>query len=357
MNNLKMACIDITYNCNFRCKHCYNSSGEHVRSKREMSDEEIIRIVKELIGLGVETICICGGEPMLRKNLIYIIADLTKNNTKEIALSMVTNGYLITEEDAKKLAASGMNQIQISIDGRYAESHDWLRNKVGSFDRAINAIKMLKDYGMKVVTSFSPTAHNYLEFGNMVDYMFEIGVCRVRTQPLMVLGRCREYLKQDLLSNDQYMKLRFLINHKTKQYYKEKNFSIEWGDPLAHLYNLVDTTNPLESITISAYGDLLVSPYLPISFGNISNTSIIEYIEAGLSEVWQLPIMKSIVGHITSVDDMDVSKIGLPEIFVSDIIEVDLLKDNWKTVQNETIKKLNRLEDMEANGNNTSGRI
>lgn len=339
MKYLKMASIDITYNCNLRCKHCYNSSGEHQRAKREMNDEEVIRIVKEFIDLGIESLCLCGGEPMLRKNLIFKVAELVNNSSQKIMLSMVSNGYLINEEDARRLAACGIDQVQISIDGRCAESHDWLRNKSGSFDRAVNAIKMLINNDMKVATSFSPTKKNYKEFGDMVDYMHELGVCRVRTQPLMVLGRCREYLRDYLLSNSEYMKLRLLINQKMQKYI-ETDFSIEWGDPLAHLYNFVTRNDPVETMTVSAYGDLLVSPYLPIAFGNASNASITQYMEAGIRDAWKLPIMRRIVQHINSAEDMDVSKIGLPEIFVSDIIELDLLRNDWSTVQNCIMEKL-----------------
>lgn len=334
MKELQTASIDITYKCNFRCKHCFNSSGEHSGIKQELSDEKILETADEIMDLGVESLCLCGGEPLLRKDLVYKIANLKKKTNT--ALSMVSNGYLIDEKEAEKLASSSINQIQISVDGRYSKTHDWLRNKTGSFEHAINAIKMLVSNGMQVAVAFSPTKKNYSEFEETIEYMCELGVKSIRTQPLMVLGRCRENLKEYLLSNNEYMKMKYIINQKTQKY-ATKGIEIEWGDPLAHLYHFIENGEKLKSIGISAYGELLASPYLPVSFGNIKNGSLKEYLEIGLRDVWSSSLMKEIIKHISSVYDMDVSKIGLPEIFTSDIVELDLLNDAWKENEKRVI--------------------
>lgn len=96
MKELQTASIDITYKCNFRCKHCFNSSGEHSGIKQELSDEKILETADEIMDLGVESLCLCGGEPLLRKDLVYKIANLKKKTNT--ALSMVSNGYLISKQ-------------------------------------------------------------------------------------------------------------------------------------------------------------------------------------------------------------------------------------------------------------------
>ena len=86
----------------------------------------------------------------------------------------------------------------------------------------------------------------------------------------------------------------------------------------------------LNYLSISAYGDILVTPYLSISFGNIKRHSLRDYIDAGLKQAWQNSVLKEIVKNLHSTEDMDVSKMGLPEIFVEKNIELDLLSSDYK---------------------------
>lgn len=88
----KSASIDLTYKCNLRCRHCYNNSGE--RLGEEMSSEDVMQIAKELSALEVESICICGGEPLLRIDDVLSITRYIKSHTTSSAVSMVSNGLL-----------------------------------------------------------------------------------------------------------------------------------------------------------------------------------------------------------------------------------------------------------------------
>ena len=336
MKTLKSASIDITYNCNFRCKHCFNSSGEHIRKTPEMSDEIIIGVSRELFDLGIESLCICGGEPMLRSALIYKIASIKSEKYPNVNLSMVSNGFLIGKEESKQLANSGINHVQISVDGN-RENHEWMRNKKGSYDRAISAISYLIENGISVAVSFCPTKRNFNDMLTVIDKMHDLGTKNFRSQPLMNLGRTRTYLKNEFLSYSQYMRLTKTMDKKQREY--DDGFEIEWGDPLAHLFYFASQEEIVQNIEISSYGDILISPYLPIAFGNITNGSIKNYIDAGLKNVWQLPFLKKIVSFYKSAECMDISYLGLPEIYVNDIIQLDLLDSKWE----KKAKDLERL--------------
>lgn len=333
MKTLKTASIDITYNCNLRCKHCFNSSGEHIRKTPEMSDETILRLSEELFDLGIENLCICGGEPMLRSALIYKIASLKSRKYPNINLSMVSNGLMIGKEEAKQLAASGINHVQISVDGN-KESHEWMRNRKGSYDKAILAITNLIENGISVAVSFCPTKRNFNDIFSVIDKMHDLGVKNFRSQPLMNLGRTKIYLKNEFLSYSQYMRLKKNMDRKQREY--DDGFEIEWGDPLEHLFYFVSQEETMQNIEITSYGDILISPYLPISFGNIINGSIEDYLTAGLKSVWKLPVLKKIVSFYKSAECMDSSCVGLPEIYVDDIIQLDLLLPGWE----EKVKNL-----------------
>jgi len=132
--------FDITNKCNFRCLHCYNKSGENFVCNNELSDKEILKFIKDVKELSPFNICFCGGEPLLKVNLLLKAAKILKDYVPNI--SIVTNGYLLTEEILLKLFDVGINRIQISLDGNSKEVHELLRQKEGSFSKAISAIDL-----------------------------------------------------------------------------------------------------------------------------------------------------------------------------------------------------------------------
>ena len=57
--------MDITHRCNFRCLHCYNSSGEDYDYRKELTDEEVLKFIDDLKGIKLLNFCFCGGETMI----------------------------------------------------------------------------------------------------------------------------------------------------------------------------------------------------------------------------------------------------------------------------------------------------
>ncbi|WP_317312234.1 radical SAM protein [Clostridium thermobutyricum] len=116
--------IDITNNCNLRCLNCFNRSGNDL-IRNELSDEEFIIIDKEISENNLHTFCFCGGEHLLRYDLLLKMCDILSSHIYNI--NMVSNGYLMTKEKVLELKKHGMKHIQISIDGCSSKSHDYMR--------------------------------------------------------------------------------------------------------------------------------------------------------------------------------------------------------------------------------------
>lgn len=103
--------LDITNKCNYRCLHCYNSSGDNNSLSNEMSDAEVLDVVRDLASVKPCGFCFCGGEPLLRLELLLKCCDiLYENGIHNIAI--VSNGYYFTEEVAKKLKQHHVNNVQ-----------------------------------------------------------------------------------------------------------------------------------------------------------------------------------------------------------------------------------------------------
>lgn len=114
--------IDITRKCTLKCRHCYNHSGE--MNNDELASDELFRIMNDLASTRPDNFCICGGEPLLKKEIIFRFIDHQKKINSEMNIGMVTNGELLTESIGEKLIYYGLNNIQFSIDGATENSHD-----------------------------------------------------------------------------------------------------------------------------------------------------------------------------------------------------------------------------------------
>ncbi|MBM7836234.1 radical SAM protein [Clostridium sardiniense] len=325
-----MISLDITYRCTLRCLHCFNSSGEHNLGIEEMSDENVLDVVRDILELKPNVICICGGEPLLRKELIYKIAKLLTDESKnEIVVNMVTNGELVTREVAQNLKDSGISNIQVSLDGHCDELHDWIRNKKGSFKKAVQAIKYLKECNLRVGVATTPTLRNINQIEKVVELCEKLKVDEFRMQPLMLLGRAEQNLKDYMPEYNDYRKLARYINKKKVNNVGTNKMQFDWGDPIDHLVRSKTRIDGYSHyVGINAYGDITVSPYLPIKFGNIRRNSLLKYWNNGLSEAWGINLLRQIAELPKSCSELDITEINsnLPRVYKEKNIDLDLIK-------------------------------
>ncbi|ABW01450.1 radical SAM/SPASM domain-containing protein [Caldivirga maquilingensis] len=150
------ATLYLTRACNLRCATCYVSASKPLPN--ELNAGEWIRVVDELGKLGVRYLYLLGGEPLLLLNRGLL--DIVKRGKENgMIVSLSTNGTLVSEEAAVKLRDSGVDQVQVSLDGPNPVINDAIRGH-GSFSKAINAIKYLKDAGVTVSLSYTVTISN-----------------------------------------------------------------------------------------------------------------------------------------------------------------------------------------------------
>jgi len=318
--------FDITNKCNFRCLHCFNRSGENFIIKNELTDDEVLDFAKDISQLKLFNFCFCGGEPLLRFELMCEVSEiLSKEGT---TVSFVSNGYLLNKEKAKILLDNGVTRAQISLDGSNEVSHEKLRRMKGSFKKAVEALKVLKEVGYKDISvAFCPTKWNINELEETFDLCKNLGVKTFRVQPLMILGRAKENVEEILPTPLQYRELVKKIEILKRTYINEN--IIEWGDPVDHLIrfpNLIEYCSTFASIR--ADGSIEVSPYLPIIVGNIRKHKFSEYWNKGLPKIWSLPIVKNIANKILSIYDMGKDFSNLPKVWFEKDIEIDIIDDN-----------------------------
>ena len=115
--------ISLTDHCNFRCRYCmpkekFDSKHQFLAHTELLSFEEIKRLVGIFLRFGVQKIRLTGGEPLLRKHVCNLIADLKSMRTtsgKSPDIAMTTNGTLL-KRMAADLKAAGLDRVTVSLD-------------------------------------------------------------------------------------------------------------------------------------------------------------------------------------------------------------------------------------------------
>jgi len=150
--------IDVTQRCNLRCIHCRNNSD---LVKDEISLEQLKSFINECKKdfPNFKQVFIGGGEPLMRKEEIFELARYCNNLGLKCSLN--TNVTLVKEEDIENLKL--FSAIQVSLDGAVAETHDKIRGVGGSFDKAINNIKLLLKNNIYVCVRMTLFELNYDE--------------------------------------------------------------------------------------------------------------------------------------------------------------------------------------------------
>ena len=170
--------------CNLTCKHCYALSAD-TDYAGELSTAEAIKVMGELKEAGVPALILSGGEPLMRPD-IFQLAEQAREMKFYTGLS--TNGTLIDEACADRIAATGFNYVGISLDGIGAV-HDKFRRLEGAFDKSLNAIHLLRQRGVKVGLRYTMTAMNGDQLTPLLELMEREDISKFYFSHLNYAGR------------------------------------------------------------------------------------------------------------------------------------------------------------------------
>jgi cyclic pyranopterin phosphate synthase len=106
--------LSITDKCNFRCVYCMEPDVRFMPADELLAIEEMARLARVCVGLGVEKVRVTGGEPTVHPDLTHIIASLAGAGASDLA--MTTNGSLMDERSLTAWRTAGLNRLTVSID-------------------------------------------------------------------------------------------------------------------------------------------------------------------------------------------------------------------------------------------------
>lgn len=177
--------VQLTRACNLRCTHCYVDIMAKP-APEELSTAEVLSLFAELERLGSPIVVLAGGEPMLRPDLEEILDGAARHG---LDAWLCTNGTLVTEENARFLAAcEGLRGVSLSLDGPDDETHDHLRGR-GRFQHALRGVRRLVAAGVPdVQLRVTVTPHNAGSLLGFAPLAKELGVDKVVIKPFRQSG-------------------------------------------------------------------------------------------------------------------------------------------------------------------------
>jgi radical SAM protein with 4Fe4S-binding SPASM domain len=211
-HNLKIISWNITRRCNLKCAHCYlpatfrSDTASNTPGPFELTTDESLRLIDEIALANKEVMLILsGGEPLLRGD-IYELAEYASRKGMMVVLG--TTGYLIDTEIARKLKDKGVSGVSISLDSTSPEVHDGIRQKNGSWDRAVKAIEICKRANLSVHINTVVSNSNYSEIPELIQFARILGVKVFSPFFLVCTGKGEELTD---ITPDQYEELLTLI--------------------------------------------------------------------------------------------------------------------------------------------------
>lgn len=150
--------ISLTDRCNLHCRYCRPEVSEHVPHNEILRYEELWRICRAALQLGILKFKITGGEPLLRKGYSDFIAGLKQTEGVE-QVTLTTNGTLLAQQ-LPALIAAGVDSINVSLDTLDAAYYTELTG--GSLDSVLKSLHELQSAGIPFKLNCVPLAENGL---------------------------------------------------------------------------------------------------------------------------------------------------------------------------------------------------
>ncbi|MDX1386806.1 MAG: GTP 3',8-cyclase MoaA [bacterium] len=208
--NIEYVRLSVTDLCNIRCRYCMPVEGVPKTSKDQiLSFEEIHRLIRILVELGVRSVRITGGEPLVRKDLPKLLSQLNSIPALE-DLCLTTNGIHL-EEHAEALFSAGLKRINIHLDTldsqRFRHITRW-----GELDKVLLGIQRAQNLGMKPIklNAVLLKGFNDDEVVDLVRFAAEKEFI-LRFIELMPIG-------PGLKMKSQYLETQFVLDKLSEQY-------------------------------------------------------------------------------------------------------------------------------------------
>ena len=211
-NTLRLVAWETTRRCNLSCKHCRAVAENHPYDN-ELDTRASFRLLEQIKEVGNPIIILTGGEPLLREDIFDIAAFGTKLGLRMV---MAPNGTLITKDNAKKMKASGIKRISVSLDGSTPETHDAFRGLENAFKNSIQGIKIAKQAGIEFQINTTITKTNLDQIPKILTLAENLGAVAHHIFLLVPTGRGKYIVDSEINAKEYEETLNWFYDQSQK---------------------------------------------------------------------------------------------------------------------------------------------
>ena len=190
--------IELTAFCNQKCDYCYNAWRDDGGRSVETGDTETLlaRVERLLDAFDLDHVTLTGGEPLAHPGLFALLDRLTE---RRVPAQIISNGGLVTEEIAERLARYKLRFIQVTLNGPDAELHEAHVGR-GHFEKTVRGVKALLARGIAVVGCIVVTRKNAERVGEILSLWCSLGVRHIALSRFSPAGYAASYAAELLPS-------------------------------------------------------------------------------------------------------------------------------------------------------------
>jgi radical SAM protein with 4Fe4S-binding SPASM domain len=272
---------EVTRACELACRHC-RAEAICRRDSRELHGAEVEALLDQVMRADPNVFVLTGGDPMMRPDLLEIIAGATERGL-QVAMSPSATPRFV-KADLAKFRDVGLKRVSLSLDGASSSTHDRFRGVQGTWDRTIESIFAAREAGLEVQINTTFTRQNLCEFDRFVRLLDEIKPSLWSVFQLVPTGRAKT---GDLLTGAEMeslfkrlyalsLRAPYAIKTTEGQHYRRVALQQWKRNPQLPKPRLLPVNDGNGFVFVSHTGEIQPSGFLPISASNVRDDELIE---------------------------------------------------------------------------------
>ena len=210
--SLRLVFWETTKACNLSCRHCRAIPQRRI-GPTELTTSRAFDLIDAIAEVAKPVFVLSGGEPLFRPDLFDIAAYGIETGFR---MALATNGTLVDERIAAKIADSGIARVAISLDGANPETHDKFRGQPGAHAAATRGLRNLREEGVSVQINSTIAKHNVTELPAMLDAALSIGADALHLFMMVPVGCGLELAETEMLPADEYERVLRWLDEQSK---------------------------------------------------------------------------------------------------------------------------------------------
>jgi cyclic pyranopterin phosphate synthase len=255
--------LSVTDRCDFRCVYCMSEDMTFLPRAQVLTLEEIYTLARTFTGLGVTKLRLTGGEPLVRRNILWLVREMGKLQGLE-ELTLTTNGSQL-DRMAGHLSDAGVKRINVSLDS-LDEGRFHTITRVGDLNKVLRGIEAARAAGFKrlKLNTVILKHRNEDEILDLVDYVVERGmdISFIEEMPLGLVDdhdRALTFYSSDEVRRDIETRYRLTPTTETTggpaRYYRVADTDSRVGFISPHSHNFCESCN---RVRVTVQGRLLL---------------------------------------------------------------------------------------------------